>query len=76
MTVEELPSISQKIQYVGGAPLAISSIPGNIKSISIDKWTYINTDGTTGLYTTPIGGMQPHNNVQPCIAVYLWKRTA
>nr|DAY77174.1 MAG TPA: Baseplate structural protein [Caudoviricetes sp.] len=24
----------------------------------------------------PFGGDMPHNNIQPCIAVYLWKRTA
>ena len=26
--------------------------------------------------TEPTGGNQPHNNIQPCIAAYGWRRTA
>lgn len=28
------------------------------------------------LYTLPIGGNQPHNNLPPYLTVYMWKRTA
>lgn len=26
--------------------------------------------------TANVGGNQPHNNIQPCIAAYAWRRTA
>ena len=76
ITVGELPSISQKIQYFSGKPIVISPVQGNIRALSIDSCSYVNADGTTGLYTAPIGGKQPHNNVSPCVSAYIWKRTA
>ena len=36
-----------------------------------DQW-YGNAAGTTGM----TGGSQPHNNMQPYLAVYMWERTA
>lgn len=32
--------------------------------------------GFVGEYTSSVGGSQPHNNMPPYLAVYMWKRTA
>jgi hypothetical protein len=34
------------------------------------------TGGTVGSTTRETGGDQPHNNMQPYITVYMWRRTA
>lgn len=37
----------------------------------------LGTKATNATRTTePTGGNQPHNNIQPCIAAYGWRRTA
>lgn len=74
LTVDELPTIRQQVQYTGGAPLCISEIQGNIKTLSLTNWRYVNTDGSTGIYTNPIGGNQPHSNLTPAKACYIWIR--
>lgn len=37
---------------------------------------YSTEPATTGITVNAAGGGQDHNNVQPSIAVYVWKRTA
>ena len=36
----------------------------------------LSTKGTIDLYTTSTGGGQPHNNMPPYLAVYMWKRVS
>ena len=46
-----------------GVRLATSATPGAENSL-------------IGAVTIPIGNDKPHNNLQPYIAVYIWRRTA
>ena len=70
LTVNEMPSHSHAINTVikgtnagGGAPIRLQS--------DFYQW------GGTGIYTLDSnGGSQPHNNMPPYLAVYIWKRTA
>ena len=45
-----------------------------------ESWGQISSEATTGKYlhtrTISEGGSQPHNNIPPYLAVYMWKRTA
>ena len=36
--------------------------------------SYAHIDGSS--HTSSTGGSQPHNNMQPYLSVYMWKRTA
>lgn len=69
LTVAEMPEHNHKIP-----------ISSYVKS---DSQTDVKTGGhasykTEGINydTTSAGGLQPHNNVQPYIVCYMWKRTA
>lgn len=42
----------------------------------VDAGTKGTTQDTLVRTTEPTGGNQPHNNIQPCIAAYGWRRTA
>ena len=63
LTVEEMPSHSHN--YTLAAGVAAGFYPESDSTVSPNK---ASTDKT--------GGDQPHNNVQPSIVVYFWKRTA
>ena len=62
LTVEEMPSHTHK-QSIGGEPSY-----GN--ACFKDRYDSIGED------TGAAGGDQPHNNMPPYLAVYIWKRTA
>lgn len=67
LTVDEMPSHSHKLGYsdnnwkINNSDLARQKI-------------FINYD--SNMQTSETGGNQPHNNLQPYITVYFWKRTA
>lgn len=61
LTVEEIPSHDH-----GMLPLGSS---GGVNGID-------NGSASVAMKTSPTGGDQPHNNVQPSIVVFMWKRTA
>lgn len=61
LTVEEIPSHSH-----GMLPLGSSDGVNGID----------NGSAAVAMKTESTGGDQPHNNVQPSIVVYFWKRTA
>lgn len=69
LSLEELPSFQPKITNAwtgstsGGINSKISGYPSN-------------GSGQYSLYGDIIGGNQPHNNLQPYITCYMWKRTA
>ena len=72
LTIDEMPSHSH-----------VSWIHGNANptshSESKDYFSYAGWGSSyhdTGENTNNTGGGQPHNNIQPFFAVYMWKRTA
>lgn len=57
----------------GGAP--DPSIHPLMANATLTQDSITNIGGTgISLYTT--GGNQPHNNLQPCVVVFMWSRTA
>ena len=71
LTIDEMPSHSHyllSVFYETGQPEKYSYFPlGTGDSDSL---------GSKNHKTTDTGGSQPHNNLQPYITVYMWKRTA
>ena len=70
LTVNEMPS-----HYHGLNTVINGTNPGDSAEyrIQTDKYQW----GGTGVYTgtDPSGSSQPHNNMQPYITCYMWKRT-
>lgn len=65
LTVEEMPSHNHSVYYgMDGAS------PGNTLTASS------NSIGQSNGAITNRGGNQPHNNMPPYLAVYMWKRVA
>jgi microcystin-dependent protein len=65
LTVNEMPTHNHRAYTAGG------SISGITHTTNV---SYNN--GQLGADTNTKGGNQPHNNLQPYITVYMWKRTA
>ena len=71
-TVEEMPSHSHQFNTeAAGSPIALGWENGNNSAMRAKLGNY-----TLGLPTTSVGGNKPHNNLQPYITVYMWRRTA
>ena len=66
LTVDEMPS------HQHGLPINGNQM-GNSTTTVADAYSDINHTKTK---TTAAGGSQPHNNMQPYLAVYMWERTA
>jgi hypothetical protein len=60
LTVNEMPSHTHSVAFSSGST-------GNFSNGNVTQ-----SGGNTGA----TGGDQPHNNLQPYIVVYMWKRTA
>ncbi|MGC6569675.1 DUF859 family phage minor structural protein [Streptococcus sp. VTCC 12886] len=72
ITVEEMPSHSHQFNTeAGGSPIAQGWENGNNSAMRAKLGNY-----TMGLPTTSVGGNNPHNNLQPYITVYRWRRIA
>lgn len=71
-TVEEMPSHAHQFNTeAAGSPIALGWENGNNSAMRAKLENY-----TMGLPTTSVGGNKPHNNLQPYITVYMWRRTA
>lgn len=69
LTVNEMPSHTQKIAVADTAS-------GNISAPNTIRYSNSSTAYLGELETKSAGGGQPHNNMPPYLAVYVWKRTA
>lgn len=65
LTKEEMPSHNHNLNFVVG------NITGNTRPA-----TQSTSSNMSNLYGDLVGGDKPHNNVQPSIVVYFWKRVA
>lgn len=65
LSVSEMPSHSHNIEGATGGSGAVWHIGGNL-----------STPAEMSGVVKPTGGDLPHNNVQPSIVVYFWKRTS
>ena len=74
LTVDELPEHSHKgIKWRSSTG---DSFGVNDSGDGILRLSYAVGSSTDLLYTGREGGSQPHNNMPPYLAVYMWKRTA
>jgi len=69
LTINEMPSHNHGGIYPAGASGSFS------QAFDVDH-PQTGADLSNQKYTTSTGGGQPHNNLQPYIVVYMWKRTA
>ena len=69
LTVEEMPSHTHKLQFRGGQGSRPNDPYGDDRPMLQGTSNY-------GRDVDKAGGDVPHNNVQPYITVYFWKRTA
>lgn len=67
LTVDELASHSHDISVAEGTD---SAYAGKVKA-GRDHDSFVNI-----AHTKSAGGNRPHNNLQPYVAVYIWRRTA
>ena len=67
LKVEEMPSHNHAIEMTsGGVAYQVERVPFGNQSV----W------GNSNFPIKPTGGNQPHNNMPPYLAVYVWKRVA
>ena len=69
LTVDEMPSHTHKLQFRGGQGAQPNDPYGDDRPMLQGTSNY-------GHDVDKAGGDVPHNNVQPYITVYFWKRTA
>lgn len=68
LTISEMPKHKHGVGYVGkGANGIYAGMPGTSTE---------PTNHNNELFINYAGGDQPHNNMPPYLAVYVWKRTA
>ena len=81
LTINEMPSHNHQIGSGDGSNgLIIGSAPESNILVGVNNY-YIKYDGvgngpSTYLNTYNVGGSSDHNNLQPYITVYMWKRTS
>ena len=67
LTVAEMPSHQHNLSIVGGGSTQASSV----------NWTTVNTSRKYAAdMIEATGGNGAHNNLQPYVTCYMWKRTA
>ena len=84
--INDSDSDFNEAEETGGAKthqLSISELPAHTHNVTMstsdsdnDFLSEGNNTGTSTFTTSSTGGDQAHNNLQPYIVVYMWKRTA
>ena len=69
LTVTEMPSHGHKL-YARGGQTAQTSSP------FVDNKPITQGSNSYGFNVSSTGGDQSHNNIQPYIVIYFWRRTA
>ena len=85
LTEDEIPTHTHSERFSNGAyatweGYSSASQQGSRTVTGVEIPTYTYSSGKSGTYTYLttgyVGGDQPHNNMPPYLAVYMWKRTA
>ena len=71
LTINEMPPHRHLGLLVTGIDTGLKN--GGSSGLSLD---YTNGSRGSEIYTNATGGGQPHNNMPPYLAVFMWKRTA
>lgn len=81
LTVEEMPSHNHegtyKFKTKGGATWTHYLMNDTATHTSSSNYNFVSPDTGTDnaeIQSPPTGGSQPHNNLQPYITCYMWKR--
>jgi hypothetical protein len=79
-SVDELAKVRAKIIWKDGSPVCITCKQSGEKILNVLNcaWDTDNSDDGKGgnVFTEYIGNDVAHNNVQPVLAVYAWRRQA
>lgn len=82
LTTEEMPSHEHAVRQRKTSPTAVSSFYSNNYTSGSNEYgltsaaKMVTTGSTDNLFTLAVGSSQPHNNMPPYLAVYMWLRTA
>lgn len=79
LSLAEMPSHMHSLGWENGKFIKMTGISNDSNSYGFNFHDGYNGDVTNGYNNTralPSGGNQPHNNMPPYLAVYIWKRIA
>jgi hypothetical protein len=74
LTTDEMPSHTHNVQVT--QRVTGDDAAGGSRVLTADRNISTATVDITGMTAKATGGGQAHNNLQPYIVVYMWKRTA
>ncbi|WP_408896004.1 phage tail protein [Nocardioides sp. R1-1] len=72
LTSQQIPAHSHPLTAIGGQPGTQVSPAGNLPAMSLSVVPYVNETPTGNFHAqaiTPVGGSQPHENMQPFLCV-------
>lgn len=75
LSVNEIPSHRHPLIYNGNNKPVNLNASGSANAYGLTNWNGTALDSNAELYGNYVGGGQSHNNLQPYITVYMWRRT-
>lgn len=77
LTTNEIPSHNHRLRDAGGNEIeSFAAMTPDGTGYDVMQQSGYRTYKVISRITTDVGGSQPHNNLQPYITCYMWKRTA